>query len=148
MTKWIRTGEMPFFVDGTGDSENQVPPDTVMKTVVLEVIDFDPTDAFHPEIQWHEAPDDITPNSVLKEDGTWEIAPVIVPVVPARAWTSEEVRSSLSLAEKVKWDNDTAPEIVTVKNELPQTADGVAELIDLLVEAGVISQASADKILA
>jgi hypothetical protein len=53
----------------------------------------------------------------------------------------------MSLAEKVKWDNDSAPETKTVKAELPKAEEGAQELVDFLVASGVISQASADKIM-
>lgn len=71
---------------------------------------------------------------------------VVAPTV--RRWTESDFRSGMTLAEKTKWDNDSAPEIVTVKQELPQPLAEATELANFLVEAGVISQASADKILA
>jgi hypothetical protein len=52
----------------------------------------------------------------------------------------------MTLAEKTKWDNNSAPEIVTVKAELPQELAGATELLDFLVSSSVISQATADKI--
>ena len=54
----------------------------------------------------------------------------------------------MTLAEKTKWDNNSAPEIVTVKAELPKELSGATELLEFLVGAGVISQESADRILA
>jgi hypothetical protein len=50
----------------------------------------------------------------------------------------------------VKWDNDSASEIVTVKAELstPQELAATTELLQLLVDATVIAQASMDKVLA
>lgn len=73
-----------------------------------------------------------------------------VPTPAARTWTADDFRAGLTLAEKVKWDNDSAPEIVTVKSELasPQELTATTELLQLLVAASVISQASMDKILA
>lgn len=73
-------------------------------------------------------------------------APVFVPT--PRQWSVSDFRAGMTLAEKTKWDNDSAPEIKTVKAELPKELAGATELLDFLVGAGVISQASADKILA
>lgn len=69
---------------------------------------------------------------------------------PPRMWTADDVRAGLTLSEKVKWDNDTLPEIVTVKAEFvsPRNEADATELLAFLVEAGAISQASMDKILA
>ena len=71
------------------------------------------------------------------------------PVEPARTWTTENIRSNLTLAEKVKWDSNTNPEIVTAKLEMatPQELTHTTAVIEMLVGANVISQASADKIL-
>lgn len=66
----------------------------------------------------------------------------------ARQWTADNFRTGMTLAEKTKWDNNSAPEIVMVKAEFPKDQAGATELLDFLVGAGVISQASADKILA
>lgn len=63
-----------------------------------------------------------------------------------RQWTADNFRTGMTLAEKTKWDNDSAPEIKTVKQELPKELAGATELLDFLVGAGVISQATADKI--
>jgi hypothetical protein len=73
--------------------------------------------------------------------------PVVIPPAP-RQWTAADLRAGMTLAEKTKWDNDSAPEIVTVKMELPQGMAVATELLDFLVGAGVISQDSANRILA
>jgi len=67
-----------------------------------------------------------------------------------RTWTSSDIRAGLTLAERVKGDSDSAPEVVTAKQEMatPQLVAHTTEVLDMLVGAGVISQASADKILA
>lgn len=73
------------------------------------------------------------------------------PAPPApRTWTAEDVRAGLSLSEKVKWDNDSAPEIVTAKQEMTtaQQLDHTTEVLQMLVDASIISQVSADKVLA
>ena len=74
--------------------------------------------------------------------------PVVVEPEPApRQWTVTNFRTGMTLAEKTKWDNDSAPEIITVKSELPKELAGATELLDFLVASNVISQTSADKIL-
>lgn len=67
---------------------------------------------------------------------------------PIRTWSQKDIRTGLTLAEKVKWDNNSEPEIVTVKAELPNDKAGTTELLDFLVSLNIISQSSADKILA
>jgi hypothetical protein len=54
----------------------------------------------------------------------------------------------MTLAEKTKWDNDSAPEIITVKAELPKELAGATELLDFLVSSSVISAETKAKILA
>lgn len=71
----------------------------------------------------------------------------IVPESYPRKWDALAFRAGMTLAEKTKWDNNSEPEIVTVKAELPKELEGATELLDFLVGAGVIAQASADKIL-
>jgi hypothetical protein len=68
-------------------------------------------------------------------------------VQPAREWSADNFRAGMTLTEKTKWDNDSTPEIVTVKKELPKPREAAAELVAFLVGTNVISQASADKIL-
>ena len=109
---------------------------------------------------WHHAevakfydtqvPDDAA-NGDFWDGTTATKPPVSVYVAPApapREWTATDFRAGMTLAEKTKWDNDSAPEIKTVKAELPKELAGATELLDFLVGAGVISQATADKILA
>lgn len=76
------------------------------------------------------------------------VAPVYAPA--PRVWTAGDIRAGLTLPERVKWDNNSAPEIVTVKSELstPQKLTATTELLQLLVDVAVISQASMDKVLA
>ena len=61
----------------------------------------------------------------------------------------DEIRNALTLAEKIKWDNNKTDEITTVKVEFAQpllVADATPWL-QLLVDSGSISQASIDKVL-
>ena len=85
-------------------------------------------------------------------DGTTATKPpvpeYVAPEPAPREWNANDFRAGMTLAEKTKWDNDSAPEIVTVKQELPKELAGATELLEFLVSANVISQASVDKILA
>jgi hypothetical protein len=113
-----------------------------------------PADCYHPDVAVNydtEVPDDAE-NGDGWVDGALVKRPIPEPVVEQpqekQLWNAYDIRNGLTLAEKVKWDNDSAPEIITVKAELPKDKAGAQELVDFLVAAQVISQASADKILA
>lgn len=117
--------------------------------------DLTPTDPFnwhHPDVAKFydtQVPDDAE-NGDFWENGAIRKPPQPVYVEPPslpRQWTATDFRSGMSLAEKVKWDNDSAPEVKTVKAELPKEQAGAQELVDFLVASNVISQASADKIM-
>ena len=73
--------------------------------------------------------------------------PVIEPL--PRRISLDEIRNALTLAEKIKWDNNKTDEITTVKVEFAQpllVADAEPWL-QLLVDSGSISQASIDAVL-
>jgi hypothetical protein len=109
-----------------------------------------PSDIFHPDIAALYTTE--VPDNAVNGDGWVDgalVKPVVIePTPPARQWTTENFRAGLTLAEKAKWDSDSTPEIKTVKMELPKELAGATELLEFLVDANVISQASADKILA
>ena len=70
--------------------------------------------------------------------------------LPPRRISLDEIRNALTLAEKIKWDNNKTDEITTVKVEFAQpllVADAEPWL-QLLVDSGSISQASIDKVFA
>lgn len=69
---------------------------------------------------------------------------------PVRTWDVNSFRNSLTLQEKITWDNGTQPELTTVKKELevPKELEEATALVNLLVSANIISQESGDKILA
>jgi hypothetical protein len=98
--------------------------------------------------------DTLVPDDAANGDG-WVDGQLVKPEppppapAPARTWSASDVRNGLTLAEKVKWDNDSAPEIVTVKAELAgsKAVAEVTELLQFLVDTNVISQASMDKVL-
>ena len=69
--------------------------------------------------------------------------------LPPRKISLDEIRNALTLAEKIKWDNNKTDEITTVKVEFAQpllVADAEPWL-QLLVDSGSISQASIDAVL-
>lgn len=120
---------------------------------VRDVCHGDPTLCYHPDVaQFYntEVPDDAA-NGDGWVNGQLVKPQPAPPAPPApRTWTADNFRAGLSLAEKVKWDSDSAPEIVTVKSELstPQELTATTELLQLLVDTAVISQASMAKVLA
>lgn len=122
----------------------------VENNVIRDVAWSDPSLIYHPDVA--KFYDTEVPDDAANGDG-WVNGALVKPVPPPppppapRQWTADNFRSGMSLAEKTKWDNDSAPEIVTVKAELPKEQAGAQELVDFLVESGVISQASATKIM-
>lgn len=117
---------------------------------VRDIAPGNPEEFYHGEVAKFyntEVPDDAA-------NGDGWVNGVLVKPEPAppapRTWSQDDVRAGLSLSEKVKWDNDSAPEIVTVKAELstPQELTATTELLQFLVDTAVIAQASMDKVLA
>ena len=69
--------------------------------------------------------------------------------LPPRRISLDEIRNALTLAEKIKWDNNKTDEITTVKVEFAQpllVADAEPWL-QLLVDSASISQTSIDAVL-
>lgn len=75
-------------------------------------------------------------------------APVIPAALPKRI-SLDDIRNALTLAEKIKWDNNKTDEITTVKVEFaqPLLVSDATLWLQLLVDSGSISQASIDKVL-
>lgn len=122
--------------------------------VVIEVTTIDPAGRFEPHIVWVEVPDEAVPHSTLTGEN-WS-HPEILEVISSnettelsRTISAEDVRNGLTLAERVKWDNDQAPEIKTVKIEMetPREETDTKDLLELLVFSNLISQQSMDKII-
>ena len=69
--------------------------------------------------------------------------------LPPRRISLDEIRNALTLAEKIKWDNNKTDEITTVKIEFaqPLLVSDAEPWLQLLVDSGSISQASIDKVL-
>ena len=120
---------------------------------IRDVCHGDPVSCYHPDVaQFYNT---LVPDDAVNGDG-WVNDTLVKPEPPAppapapRTWDAASVRQHLTLGEKVRWDNDTSPEVITAKQELssPKGVDDTTEILNLLVGAGVISQASADKVLA
>jgi hypothetical protein len=117
---------------------------------IRDVAHDEPSKIYHPDVAalyTTQVPDD-----AVNGDG-WVngalVKPVVVEPTPAvRQWTTDDFRTGMTLAEKTKWDNNSAPEIITVKAELPKELAGATELLDFLVSTSVISTATKTKILA
>ena len=115
---------------------------------IRDVAHSNPSEIYHPDVA--KFYDTQVPDNAVNGDG-WVNGALTkpdppTPFVAVRQWTTNDFRAGMTLAEKTKWDNDSAPEIKTVKQELPKELAGAIELLDFLVGAGVISQATADKI--
>lgn len=69
--------------------------------------------------------------------------------LPPRRISLDEIRNALTLAEKIKWDNNKTDEITTVKVEFaqPLLVSDATPWLQLLVDSGSISQASIDAVL-
>ena len=116
---------------------------------IRDVAHSNPEEIYHPDVAVFYTTQ--VPDDAVNGDG-WVngalVKPVVVEPTPAaRQWTADNFRIGMTLAEKTKWDSESAPEIKTVKAELPKELAGATELLDFLVAANVISQTSADKIL-
>lgn len=117
---------------------------------IRDVAHSNPIEIYHPDVAalyTTQVPDD-----AVNGDG-WVNGALVKPVIPeptpaARQWTTTDFRTGMTLAEKTKWDSDSAPEIKTVKAELPKELAGATELLDFLVGASVITAATKAKILA
>ena len=122
---------------------------------IRDVAHSDPNDIYHPDVAKFydtQVPDDAANgdgwvNGQLVKPPKPEDMPAPPPAPPM--WTVEDVRPGLTLAEKVKWDNDSVPEVKTAKTELAGSNPEVKvkEVLDFLVATNVISQASADKVI-
>ena len=117
---------------------------------IRDIAHSDPEKIYHPDIAKFydtQVPDDAVNGDGWVNGALVKPEPAPAPTPAPRTWTADTFRNGMTLAEKTKWDNDTAPEIKTVKAELPKELAGATELLDFLVESGVISQATATKIL-
>ena len=117
---------------------------------VRDICHGNPDECYHADVAVFydtQVPDDAVNGDGWVNGQLVKPEPAPAPEPAPRQWTSEDFRNGLTLAEKVKWDNNSAPEIVTVKQELPKELEGATELLTFLVDSNVISQASMDKVL-
>ena len=118
---------------------------------IRDIAQGNPSEIYHPDVA--KFYDTQVPDNAANGDG-WVNGALVKPVPPPpappapRQWTADTFRAGMTLAEKTKWDNNNAPEIKTVKAELPKELAGATELLDFLVTAAVISAATKAKILA
>jgi hypothetical protein len=120
---------------------------------VRDVAWTDPVKIYHPDVAV--LYDTLVPDDAANGDG-WVNGQLVKPEPPPptppapRTWSESDFRAGMTLAEKTKWDNNSAPEIVTVKAELAGSKEvaEITELLQFLVDTNVISQASMDKVLA
>ena len=112
----------------------------------------EPSAHYHPDVAVNYTTQ--VPDDAVNGDG-WVNGTLVKPVIPEPipepvSWNTEDVRNGLTLAERVKWDNDKSDEIKTAKVELAGSnfKAKVQEVLDMLVASGDVSQASATAILA
>lgn len=118
---------------------------------VRDIAQGNPAEIYHPDIAAHystDVPDDIE-NGASLVNGVW-VNMTFTPTASVREWGIDEIRPYLTLAERVKWDNNSSDSIKTVKFELLNGLNQAktTEVLQLLVDSGDISQASMTKILA
>lgn len=119
---------------------------------VRDIAPGNPAELYHPDVAAFYTTQ--VPDDAINGDG-WVNGALIKPVIPEPTpepvkWTVDDIRKGLTLAERVKWDNDKSDEIKTAKVELTGSnfKAKVQEVLDMLVASGDVSQASADVILA
>lgn len=120
---------------------------------IRDIAPGNPAEFYHPDVA--KLYDTLVPDDAANGDG-WVngqlVKPEPAPPPPPspRTWTADNIRTGMTLSERVKWDNNSAPEIVTAKVEMasPQELTHTTEVLDLLLAASLISQATKDKILA
>jgi hypothetical protein len=120
---------------------------------IRDVAHSNPAEIYHPDVAAFYTTQ--VPDDAVNGDG-WVNGALVKPEPPAPAapepvkWTTDDIRKGLTLAERVKWDNDKSDEIKTAKVELTGSnfKAKVQEVLDMLVASGDVSQASATAILA
>jgi len=123
--------------------------------IVRDVAPGDPFKFYHPDIAAYYntlIPEDIQMGAAW--DGEKWVNRIILPtttllkenVLLPRRVGQAELREAMSLAERVKWDNDTSPTIKTAKIELAiaRLVSEAKPVLQMLVDAGDITQATVD----
>lgn len=119
---------------------------------IRDICQGEPVETYHPDIAKFyntQVPDD-----AVNGDG-WVNGQVIKPqplppsAPVARTWTIADIRKGLTLAERVKWDNDKTDNIKTAKIEMsePQELAHTTEILEFLVSVEDISAESMERIL-
>lgn len=123
--------------------------------IIRDLTDTDPSTIFHPDVAalYTVVVPDNSEQGDTFADGVLTKKPIpepVAPVIQARTISADEVRKALTLAERVKWDAGKLDEVVTVKIEFasPRTMADATELLTFLVDSGILSQVSVDKVLA
>lgn len=121
---------------------------------IRDVAPGDPYKFYHPDIAAYYStliPDDIQQGA--KWNGEQWVNNIILPPTELmvtnhllRRVGQQELREAMSLAERVKWDNDMSPTIKTAKIELAfsKLVSEVKPILQMLVDAGDIGQATVD----
>lgn len=120
---------------------------------IRDIAPGEPSQFYHADVA--KFYDTHVPDEANNGDG-WVNGQLIKPEPPTppepapRTWSADQIRSGLTLAERVKWDNDKTDTIKTAKVEFatPQGLDVTTEVLQMLVDAADISQASMNKIIA
>jgi hypothetical protein len=124
---------------------------------VRDVCQGNPAEQYTPQVAafYNTQVGDSTKAGATLVGGTWtNPAPVRIempaaPVLP-RLWTVTDIRSAMSLLERVKWDNDESNIIKTAKIETAsaQTLEMITPVLQMLVDSGDITQETMNKVLA
>lgn len=119
---------------------------------VRDVAHSDPSKIYHPDVAVFydtQVPDDAVNGDRWINGQLIKQKPPAPPRPVPPAWTADDIRPCLTLTEKVKWDNETMPEVKTAKTELASSSPEVKtkEVLDFLVATNVISQESVDKVI-
>lgn len=111
---------------------------------------FEPADVYTPEIAAYynmQVPDYVVNGATF--DGTEWVNPTPPPSPPPIpiVITSDMARNCLTLTDKVKWDNNETPQIVTVKTDFANglTNPTATENMQFLYDTQSIGLASLDK---
>ena len=122
---------------------------------VRDIAPGDPYLFYHPDIAAYY--NTLIPDDVQKDaywDGEKWVNHIISPsntdvldsIIAPRRVNIQDLREVMTLAERVKWDNDLSPTIKTAKIEFAfgkSTADA-KPVLQMLVDAGDINQATVD----
>ena len=124
---------------------------------VRDVCQGNPAEQYTPQVAAFyntQVEDHIQMGATFVGDKWTNPVPVIIEMEPMPAlpklWTASDIRSAMSLLERVKWDNDGSGSIVTAKLEFAsaQTAEMITPVLQMLVDSGDITQETMNKVLA